>query len=61
VWLLLAIANVPSALILVILMMEAIFSTETSVPTRATRHNIPEEGFRHSHSRENLKSYKIVE
>jgi hypothetical protein len=30
---------------------------ETSVLTRTTRRNIPEDGILHSHSRENLKSY----
>jgi hypothetical protein len=29
------------------------------VLTRATRRNIPEEGIRHSHRRENLKSYIV--
>jgi hypothetical protein len=31
----------------------------TSVLTRATRRNIPEDGFLHSHRRENLKCYKV--
>jgi hypothetical protein len=41
------------------LKMEAIRSSETSVNKISTRHHIPEDGILQSHSRENLKSYKL--
>jgi hypothetical protein len=56
--LLLVTANVvPSSPILVILMREAIRSSETSILTRGTQCSIPEDGIFHTGRRDNLKSY----
>jgi hypothetical protein len=55
---LLVTANVvSSSLILVTVKMDAIYSPETPLLTRASRCNIPADGILHSHRREHLKSY----
>jgi hypothetical protein len=58
--LLVAVCVVPSSPIFVTLMKEAPVSYETSVLTRATRRNNPEDTILYSHRRENLKTYILI-
>jgi hypothetical protein len=51
---------VSSSPILVLLMMEALSSLETSVHIGATRRNIAEDNILHSHCRRNLRSYTAL-
>jgi hypothetical protein len=52
------IAELGTALAVTTLMEEALSSSDTSIITRATQRNMPEDTILHSHRRENLKSYR---
>jgi hypothetical protein len=54
---LLVTSNVPTSPTFIVLMKEALSSSETSILPRATLRNITEDAILHSHRRENLKSY----